>query len=114
MSKKENGYKNMAELKLTDELEKNIKELFNKSIEGSKKDVCDKAVEYSFKLSAACNIKPTKKMIEIITEACIFAFGDGLTKGIVAACNVLSNDEVLAAIEQQTEEKGAEDAEKGN
>ena len=53
MSKKENGYKNMAELKLTDEIEKNIKELFNKSIEGSKKDVCDKAVEYSFKLSAA-------------------------------------------------------------
>lgn len=104
----------MAELKLTDELEKNIKELFNKSIEGSKKDVCDKAVEYSFKLSTACNIKPTKEMIEIITEACIFAFGDGLTKGIVAACNVLSNDEVRAAMEQQTEEKGAEDAEKGN
>ena len=26
MSKKENGYKNMAELKLTDELKKNIKE----------------------------------------------------------------------------------------
>ena len=74
----------------------------------------DKAVEYSFKLSAACNIKPTKEMIEIITEACIFAFGDGLTKGIVAACNVLSNDEVRAAMEQQTEEKGAEDAEKGN
>ena len=100
----------MAELKLTDELEKNIKELFNKSIEGSKKDVCDKSVEYCFKLSTACNIKPTKEMIEIITEACIFAFGDGLTKGIVAACNVLLNNDVRAAIEQKTEEKEAEDA----
>lgn len=105
MSKKENGYKNMAELKLTDELEKNIKELFNKSIEGSKKDVCDKAVEYCFKLSTACNIKPTKEMIEIITEACIFAFGDGLTKGIVAAYNVLLNNDVRAAMEQKIEEK---------
>ena len=95
----------MAELKLTDELEKNIKELFNKTIEGSKKDVCDKAVEYCFKLSTDCNIKPTKEMVEIITEACIFAFGDGLTKGIVAACNVLSNNDVRAAIEQKTEEK---------
>ena len=115
MSKKENGYKNMAELKLTDELEKNIKELFNKSIEGSKKDVCDKAVEYCFKLSTACNIKLTKEVVEIITEACIFAFGDGLTKGIVVACNVLSNNDLLrAAMEQETEEKGAEDAEKGN
>ena len=104
----------MAELKLTDELEKNIKELFNKSIEGSKKDVCDKAVEYSFKLATTCNIKPTKEMIEIITEACIFAFGDGLTKGIVAASNVLLNNDVWAAMKQKTEEKGAEDAEKGN
>lgn len=110
MSKRVNGCKNMAELKLTDELEKNIKELFNKSIEGSKKDVCDKAVEYCFKLSTACNIKPTKEMVEIITEACIFAFGDGLTKGIVAACNVLLNNDVRAAIEQKTEEKEAEDA----
>ena len=114
MSKRGNGYKNMAEMKLTDELEKTIKELFSKSIEGSKKDVCDKAVEYSFKLSTACNIKPTKEMIEIITEACIFAFGDGLTKGIVAACNVLLNNDVRAAIEQKTEEKEAKDAEKGN
>lgn len=105
MSEKGNGCKNMAELKLTDKLEKNIKELFNKSIEGSKKDVCDKAVEYCFKLSTACNIKPTKEMVEIITEACIFAFGDGLTKGIVAACNVLLNNDVRAAIEQKTEEK---------
>lgn len=104
----------MAELKLTDELEKTIKELFSKSIEGSKKDVCNNAVENCFKLSTACNIKPTKEMVEIITEACIFAFGNGLTKGIVAACNMLSNDEVRSAMEQQTEEKGVEDAEKGN
>ena len=100
----------MAEMKLTDELEKNIKELFNKSIEGSKKDVCNKAVEYCFKLSTACNIKTTREMVEIITEACIFAFGDGLTKGIVAAYNVLSNIDVRAAMEQKTEEKEAEDA----
>lgn len=104
----------MAELKLTNELEKNIKELFNKSIEGSKKDVCDKAVKYCFKLSTVCNIKPTKEMVEIIAEACISTFGDGLTKGIVAACNMLSNDEVRSAMEQQTEENGVEDAEKGN
>lgn len=95
----------MAELKLTDELKKNIKELFNKSIEGSKKDVCDKAVENCFKLSTACNIKPTKEMVEIITEACISAFGNGFTKGIVAAFNVLSNNDVRAAMEQKTEEK---------
>lgn len=100
----------MAEMKLTDELEKNIKELFSKSIEGSKKEVCDKAVENSFKLATVCNIKPTKEMIEIIAEACIFAFGKGLTKGIVAACNMLSIDEVRAAMEQQTEENWAEDA----
>lgn len=60
----------MAELKLTDELEKNIKELFNKSIEGSKKDVCDKAVEYSFKLSAACNIKPKKEIDKYTFKIC--------------------------------------------
>jgi len=104
----------MAELKLTDELEKNIKELFNKSIEGSKKDVCNKAVESCFKLSTACDIKLTKEMVEIITEACIFAFGNGLTKGIEAAYNLLSNNDVRSAMEQKTEEKGGEDAEKGN
>lgn len=50
----------MAELKLTDELEKNIKELFNKSIEGSKKEI-DK---YTFKICEAVKLGLDKFFLE--------------------------------------------------
>jgi len=83
------------------ELEKKIKDVFEKSLEGSKKDICDKAVECSFKLASQLQIKPTKELVVFISELCISSFHDGLMKGIVATCNVFSIDEVKTVIEME-------------